>query len=157
MTDDWIEHDWAAQTDALDAFDFTSLDDACGERCSGGALRTINLLSGDEWIGNIQSGTGFILRGTIDWDSNQLIVDEEWGLDAGAENGVIETGMPGRAYGSYLNPDKTILLTTGGVSGTQSSMAGWSVETGKSSLSGISRICGSTTTRAATAAAAPVG
>ena len=70
MTDDWIEHDWAAQTEALDAFDLTSLDDACGERCSGGNLRTINLLSFNEWIGNIQQGTGFILRGTIDWASN---------------------------------------------------------------------------------------
>ena len=131
MTDDWIEHDWAAQTESLDAFDFTTLSDACGDRCGGDAFGTINLLSGNDWIGNIQSGTGFMLRGSIDWDSNQLIVDEDWGLDAGAENGIIENSMPGRSYGSYLNPDKTILLTTGGVSGTQSSMVGWSVETGE--------------------------
>jgi len=130
MTDDWIEHDWAGQVESLDAFDVTTLTDACGERCSGGSFMTINLLDANNWIGNIYGGTGFLVRGSIDWDSNQLIVDEEWGLDAGAENGVLEAGMPGRPYGSYLNPDKTILLMTGGVSGTQSAMAGFSVETG---------------------------
>ena len=131
MENDWTEFDWSTQLDGTDQFDQTTIADACGERSGCTSIGSLNPIGGNTYMGNASGGTGWIMKFDVDWDSRQLIIDEEWGGDNGGENGIIEAGMPGRSYGSALNADKTQVITHGGVSGTQSAMAGWSVETGE--------------------------
>jgi len=132
MANDWTEFDWTsfAASAGLDVWDQTTVADACGDRC-GTRVNGMNPLGGNSYIGNVWSSPGFILKFDLDWDAKQVLVDEEWGSDNGAENGIIETAMSGRAYGSALNADKTQIITSGGVSGTVSHLKGWSVETGE--------------------------
>jgi len=132
MANDWIEHDWTtfAGGAGLDEWDQTTVAGACGDKC-GSRFNSFNPLRDDNYIGNVRGGGGHIAKFSVDWAARQVIIDEDWGSDAGGENGLVFTEMPGRDYGSALNADKTQIITSGGVSGTQSSLKGWSVDTGE--------------------------
>mgnify|MGYP003958273075 FL=1 len=132
-----MENDWIASSlEGGDAADFTAVADACGGRegCNG-TIRSATPLNAarTEWIGNQYGGGGWLVRFSYDWDTKQLIPNEDWAIDAGAEGGILSAGdkLPGRQYHSALSPDKKTIYATAGVSGTVSKLTAWDVETGE--------------------------
>jgi flagellar hook capping protein FlgD len=131
-----MENDWIANLEGFDAPDFTAVADACGGRegCNGTVISAAPLNAArTEWIGNQYGGGGWLVRFSYDWDAKQLIPNEDWAADAGAEGGILSCGdkLPGRQYSSALSPDKKTIYATSGVSGTVSKLTGWDVETGE--------------------------
>ena len=104
-----MEQDWITSgIDTWDTVNNQSLVDACGDREG--------------------------CRATAIWDTRQMTANEDWGVDNGAEGGILSAGdilpAPGRQYHSATNADKSIIYGTVGVSGIVSKIAGFSVETG---------------------------
>jgi hypothetical protein len=132
-----MENDWiAAGIEAFDLVDNQSVVDACGDRegCPTSMLSATPLnAAGTEWIGNNRSGGfGWLLRYNYDWNTRQITMNEDWGADAGAENGILNLQdiLPGRQYASTTNPSKSVVYATAGVSGTVSKIAGFDVGSG---------------------------
>lgn len=134
-----MENDWIGNITGADAINNQSVIDACADRdgCTT-TYRSATPLNADmtEWIGNNYSGTGiWISRFSYDWDTRQITVDEEWGIDEGVEGGMLAGGEilppPGRMYHTTTNADQSLVFGTVGVSGIVSKVAAWEVETGK--------------------------
>lgn len=130
MTNDWIDN-----LEGFDLVDQQAVVDGCAERegCSA-QITSATPLNADmtEWIGNQHGGTGWIKRFSYDWDSRQITMNEDWGVDNGAINGILSAGdaLPGRQYASTTNGDKTQIFATSGVSGTVSKVSTWTVDEG---------------------------
>jgi hypothetical protein len=131
-----MENDWISNLEGFDLVDGNSLVEACDGRegCPGGLLSAVPLNdAGTEWIGNNRGGGfGWLARYNYDWDTRQIVVDESWGIDAGAENGILSLGdrLPGRQYHIAAGPNKEVVYATAGVSGTVSKIVGYDIETG---------------------------
>ena len=123
MNNDWIEN-----FEGFDLIDHTAITDAGG----GTPLSGVPLNSDmTEFIGIGQSNR--LMRWTVDWDSNRLAPEEDWGIDNGAEEGIINIeelpGSPGQRT-LITNPDKTVAYVTAGVTGTVAQIVSYDVETG---------------------------
>ena len=130
-----MENDWIANLDGFDLVDAQSVVDACADRegCNG-TVHSWTPLNADqtEFIGNQYSGGAFLKRFSYNWDTRQILMNEDWGADAGAENGILATGdvLPGRAYQSVTDPARGEVYVSAGVSGTASKVATWRVADG---------------------------
>jgi flagellar hook assembly protein FlgD len=130
-----MENDWIANLDGFDLVDAQSVVDACADRegCNG-TVHSWTPLNAEqtEFIGNQYSGGAFLKRFSYNWDTRQILMNEDWGADAGAENGILATGdvLPGRAYQSVTDPARGEVYVSAGVSGTASKVATWRVADG---------------------------
>lgn len=133
-----MENDWIASgIDAFDLVDNQSVIDACGDR--EGCPPTIQSATPlnaarTEYIGNNRGGGfGWLHRFSYNWDTRQIIMNEDWAVDAGAEGGILnlQDVLPGRQYHSTTNPDKSIVYATAGVAGTVSKIAAYDVGSGE--------------------------
>lgn len=135
---DNMENDWVGNIAGADPINNQSLIDACGDiaGCTTN-YNAVTPLNDDltEFIGSSWSGAAgmWISRFSYDWDTRQITLDEEWGADAGVENGMLMVGdilpPPGRMYQTATNPEKTVIWGTVGVSGIVSKIAAFDVET----------------------------
>jgi hypothetical protein len=130
-----MENDWIANLDGFDLVNNQSVVDACADRegCNG-TVHSWTPLNAEqtEFIGNQYSGGKFLKRFSYNWDTRQILMNEDWGADAGAENGILATGdvLPGRAYQSVTDAAKGEVYVSAGVSGTASKVATWRVADG---------------------------
>jgi len=130
-----MENDWISNLEGFDLVDQQAVVDACAERegCNG-QITTATPLNAEmtEWIGNQYNGGGWIKRFSYDWDTRQITMHEDWGVDNGALNGILSAGdaLPGRQYHATTNAAKTEIYATAGVSGTVSKVSTWTVDDG---------------------------
>ncbi|MBT4099718.1 MAG: T9SS type A sorting domain-containing protein [Gemmatimonadetes bacterium] len=130
-----MENDWIENLQGFDLVDNQSVVDACAERegCNA-TVHSWTPLNAEqtEFIGNQYSGGHFLKRFSYNWDTRQVLMNEDWGADNGAENGILATGdvLPGRAYQSVTDPAKGEVYVSAGVSGTVSKVATWRVGDG---------------------------
>ncbi len=128
-----MENDWIDNLEGFDLVGNQAVIDACGDRegCPAGIISATPLNPArTEWIGNSRGGgTGWLYRFSYDWATRQITMNEDWGVDNGAVNGILNTGdiLPGRQYASTTDPSKGEVFFTAGVSGTVSKIATWKV------------------------------
>jgi flagellar hook assembly protein FlgD len=128
-----MENDWISNLEGFDLIDNQAVADACaGREGCGAGIHSATPLNGGltDWIGNNRGGgVGWLYRFQYDWDTRQVTTVEDWGVDNGAENGILSLGeiLPGRQYHSTTDAAKGEVYATAGVSGTVSKVSTWSV------------------------------
>jgi len=127
-----MENDWIDNLEGFDLIDNQAVVDACGDRegCGGNMISATPLNAArTEWIGNNRGAQGWLYRFSYDWATRQITMNEDWGSDNGAENGILNTAdiLPGRQYAIATNPAKDEIYFTAGVSGTVSKISTWKV------------------------------